>query len=163
MHLEHSVPRLCSLAVSQKGQWSSLQAWKMPARFLWVEGFWAVDLFGLSRVWLFCDPTDCSLPGSFLHGIFQARILEWAATPSSRGSSRPRDRTCMSCIGRWILYHWATWELRTWLTQKSFVSSCRKRLGLHVTFWTWSYILPKRVCTLIVTQIIASFISEWIA
>ena len=51
-------------------------------------------------------------PGSSVHGILQARILEWVAMPSSRGSSWPRDRTCVSCIGRQILYLWATWETR---------------------------------------------------
>ena len=40
---------------------------------------------------ILCDPMDCSLPGSFVHGILQARILEWIAVPFSRGSSRPRD------------------------------------------------------------------------
>ena len=40
-----------------------------------------------------CDPMDCSLPGTSVHGILQARILEWAAMPSSRGSSRRRDQT----------------------------------------------------------------------
>ena len=61
----------------------------------------------LSRVWL-CKPMDYSLPGSSVHGIFQARILEWVAMPSSRGSSWPRNQThvsCVSCIGRWVLYH----------------------------------------------------------
>ena len=43
------------------------------------------------------DPMDCSLPGSSVHGIFQARVLEWVAMPSSRGSSRPRDQTHVSC------------------------------------------------------------------
>ena len=57
-----------------------------------------------------CDPTDCSLTGSPVHGILQARILEWAADSYSRRSFWPRDRTCVSCIGRQILYHWATWE-----------------------------------------------------
>ena len=38
-----------------------------------------------------CDPLDCSLPGSSIHRIVQARILEWVAMPSSRGSSQPRD------------------------------------------------------------------------
>ena len=38
-----------------------------------------------------CDPMDCSLPGSFLHGILQARVLEWVAISFSRGSSQPRD------------------------------------------------------------------------
>ena len=37
------------------------------------------------------DPMECSLPGSSIHGIFQARILEWAAISFSRGSSQPRD------------------------------------------------------------------------
>ena len=38
-----------------------------------------------------CDPIDCSLSGSSVHGILQARILEWVAKPFSRGSSRPKD------------------------------------------------------------------------
>ena len=41
--------------------------------------------------------------------IFQARILEWVAISFSRGSSWPRNQTCSPCIGRRILYHWATW------------------------------------------------------
>ena len=45
-----------------------------------------------------CDPMDCSPPGSWIHGILQARILEWVAIPFSRGSSRPRDQTRVSCI-----------------------------------------------------------------
>ena len=40
-----------------------------------------------------CDPKDCSPPGFSVHGISQARILEWVAVPSSMGSSRPRDQT----------------------------------------------------------------------
>ena len=60
-----------------------------------------------------CDPTDCSPSGSPIHGIFQARILEWVAISYSRGSSCPRDWTQVSCIsgfGRWILYHCTIWE-----------------------------------------------------
>ena len=45
-----------------------------------------------------CDPTDCSLLGSSLHGILQARILEWVAISFSRGSSRPRNQTWVSRI-----------------------------------------------------------------
>ena len=51
-----------------------------------------------------CDPMDCSPPGSSVHGILQASILERVAMPSSKRSSRPRDQTHVSCIGRWILY-----------------------------------------------------------
>ena len=54
-----------------------------------------------------CNPTDCSLPGSSVHGIFQARILEWLAKSSSRGSSRPRDRTHVSSH----LLHWQAGSL----------------------------------------------------
>ena len=53
----------------------------------------------------FWNLMDSSLPGSPVHGISQARILEWVAISSSRGSSRPRDQTCISSTGRQILYH----------------------------------------------------------
>ena len=53
-----------------------------------------------------CNPMDCSLPGSTVHGILQARILKWVAMPSSRGSFQPRDQThifCEFCIaGRYL-------------------------------------------------------------
>ena len=45
-----------------------------------------------------CDPMDCSPPSSSVRGILQARLLEWVAISSSRGSSWPRDWTCVSCI-----------------------------------------------------------------
>ena len=64
----------------------------------------------LSLVWLFYDPMDCSPPVSAVHEIFQSRILGWVAISFSRGSSRLMDWTHISCIGRWILYHWATRE-----------------------------------------------------
>ena len=67
----------------------------------------------LSRVRLFWDPMDCGPPGSSVHGILRARILEWVAMPSSRASSRHRDPTRASCFGRWALYHWATREALT--------------------------------------------------
>ena len=53
---------------------------------------------------------DCSPPGSSVHGILQARILDCVAISFSRESSQPRDQTCVPCIGRWILYHLATRE-----------------------------------------------------
>ena len=56
-----------------------------------------------------CNPVHHSPPGSSVHGIFQARILEWVALPSSRGSSWLRDQAHISygsCIGRHILYHY---------------------------------------------------------
>ena len=52
----------------------------------------------LSHVQFFCNPMDCSPSGSSLHGISQARILEWVAISSPRGTSQPRDWTHVSCI-----------------------------------------------------------------
>ena len=56
-----------------------------------------------------CDPMDRSPPGFSVHGVLLARILEWVAVPSSKGSSRPRDRTRVSyvfCTRRRALYRW---------------------------------------------------------
>ena len=59
----------------------------------------------------FGTPMDCNPPGSSVHRIFQARILEWVAVFFSRESSRTRDQTHVYCIGRQILYHWATGKM----------------------------------------------------
>ena len=68
-----------------------------------------------------CDPMDCSLPDFSVHGIPQARILEWVAVSSSRGSfPQPRDQThisCVSCIAGGFFTHWATWEVYFILTR----------------------------------------------
>ena len=57
-----------------------------------------------------CDPMDCSPLGYSVHGIIQARILEWVAIPFSRRSSQPRDRTQVSCIAGRFFTVWATRE-----------------------------------------------------
>ena len=57
-----------------------------------------------------CDPLECSLPGSSVHGILQARILEWIAMLFSRGSSWPRDWTQISCTAGRFFTVWATRE-----------------------------------------------------
>ena len=57
-----------------------------------------------------CDPMDCSPPAVSVYGILQARVLEWVAVPSSRGSSPSSDRTCISCgpwiTGRFFIVEW---------------------------------------------------------
>ena len=57
-----------------------------------------------------CDPIDCSPPGSSVHGILQARILEWVASPFSRGSFRPRYQNQVSHIADRVFAIWATRE-----------------------------------------------------
>ena len=86
----------------------------------------SVDIYGTRRCWglrcmhtqlclTLCVPRHYSPPGSSGHGIFQARMLKWVAITFSRGSFQPRDQTHASCIGRQILYHWATRETQTCL------------------------------------------------
>ena len=58
------------------------------------------------------NPMDCSPPGSPVHGILQARILEWVAISFSRGSYRPRDQTQVSCTAGGFFIVWATREAK---------------------------------------------------
>ena len=58
----------------------------------------------VSQLWpTLCNPMDCSLPYSSVHGIFQARILQWVTNSFPRGSSQPRDQTQVSCIAGRLL------------------------------------------------------------
>ena len=83
---------------------------------------------------------DCSPPGSSVRGISQARILEWVAIFFSRRPFWPRDWTLISCIGRWILYHWATWEAHKRITQTAI-------LLFSIYFsWGWSWFLSPVKC-----------------
>ena len=87
----------------------------------------------LSCVQLFSNPMDCSPPGFSVHGISQARILEWVAISFSMESSQPRDWTRVSYTGRLILYHWATRE--DWERRVSSVQSL-STVQLFATLWT---------------------------
>ena len=69
----------------------------------------ALCVCSVTQSCLFCNPMDCRPPGSSVHGIFQARILEWVALSSCKTSSPPRDWTHI-CSGRQVLYCWASWE-----------------------------------------------------
>ena len=60
-------------------------------KYTWHKGRVCVCVLAAQLCPALCDPMDCSLPASSVHGILQARILEWVAMPSSRGSSPPRD------------------------------------------------------------------------
>ena len=82
-----------------------------------------------------CDPMDCSLQGSSVHGIFQAILLEWIAISFSRGSSQPRDRTWVFCI--------VDRRFTVWATRKVLTTSARSLLPNNVTSWGsgWMYLL----------------------
>ena len=81
---------------------------------------------------------DCSLPGSSVHGISHVRIQECVAISFSRGSSQPRDRnhiSCISHIGRWILYHWATREALPYVSVQFSSVQSLSRVRLFGTPW----------------------------
>ena len=90
---EHSGERLLNLFIEAL----KLLSWNNAEYFSWK---YIVNVKGLKvkSCPTLCDPVDCSLPGSPLHGIFQAIVLEWIAISFSRGSSQPRDWTQVSCI-----------------------------------------------------------------
>ena len=94
-------------------------------------------LFFSHCIWLFCDPMDCNPPGSSVHGISQARILEWVDISFSNGSSWPRNQLHI-CLKnehdtRQIFHHWATWE--TWdLRARMFPTTKKNSHALKASF-----------------------------
>ena len=90
-----------------------------PAMEAWSLNHGKVEVLATQSCPTLCDPMDCSPPGSSVSGILQARILEWAAISFSRGSSRPRDWTWVSCIAGILSTAWATREdLNRWATRE---------------------------------------------
>ena len=96
-----SFPEVWSYSLAQWWGWvpTQLSAWLGPEGHIqgWCRVPSAIRIESLSCVWL-CDLMDCSPPGSSVHGILQARILECVAILFSRGSSWLRDWTWLSCI-----------------------------------------------------------------
>ena len=92
------------------------------------------------------DPKDCSPPGSSVHGILHARIPEWVAMPSSRGSSQPRDQTQVSCIVGGFFISWATMEAQgqLYFNIKQYHNSTFKRIGKRIKQTYFSSIGDKR-------------------
>ena len=83
--------------------------WKTP-RHRWKKLKMKVKVLVTQSCPTLCDPMHCNPPGSYVHGILQARILEWVAIPFSRGSSHMRDQTQVSCIAHGFF---TTWTMRT--------------------------------------------------
>ena len=105
---------------------------------------------------------DWYLPGSSVYGVFQARILGWVAISYSRGSSQPRDWTCISYIGRQILHYWAIREA-PWVSLLSSIKPefCNKELMLWATVSSRScFFCLYRTSPSVATKSIFSLISE---
>ena len=90
----------------------------------------------------FCNPIDCSTPGSSVQEMFQTSVLEWVAIPCSRGCSWSKDWTlvsCVSCIDRWILCHCVTWEAQGMDDQILFNNKIFSLVDSWYLFLVWGY------------------------
>ena len=106
MHLS----RCDCVSVKQWAEWMEQRDWHQTP-WVWILALPLESEREVAQSCLtLCDPMDCSLSGSSVHGIFQARLLEWIAISFSRGSSRPRNRTPVSRIAGRCLTVWATRE-----------------------------------------------------
>ena len=93
--------------VEAHGDFSSCGAWALGSKS-------EIKVLDLQWYLILCNPMDCSPSGSSVHGIFQARILEWVAISFSRRSSWLRDRTRLSHIAARFVTVWATREAQAW-------------------------------------------------
>ena len=93
----------------------------LPHSLLICPFLWAIVVWVTQSCPTLCDPMDCRLPGSSVHGILQVRILEWVAIPFSRGSSQPKNRTQVSCMTSRFFTIWATREALcvSWVISKA--------------------------------------------
>ena len=113
----------------------------------WMSVKWKVKVLVTQSCLIFCDPTNCSPPGSSVHGILQARILEWVAICFSRGSSQSRDQTQVSCIAGRLFTIWATME-PTWISSRYLTLSMTKSKALLLpdVFIPW-FSVPQQMAT----------------
>ena len=95
-----------------------------------------------------CDPMDCSLPGSSIPGILQARILKWIAMPSSSGSSQPRDRTQVFYIAGRFFTIWATREAH--FSTRCLCILVIIKVSVQQFQYLWAWIFISLFCILII-------------
>ena len=108
-------------------------------------------------------PTLCDAMGYAVHGILQARILEWVAFPFSRGSSQPRDRTQVSCIAGGFFTSWTTRETQGKKTYCFFLNKfifqckhCPFLISLTIYFWLcWVFVAAGWFSLAVVCRLLA--------
>ena len=145
VHLWGREVSLMAVCLCFSSKLTSREAWVFLPAPAWstLEGcldLWLCDAVNsvvvksLSRVRL-CDPTGCSPPGSSVHGILQARTLEWVAVSSSRGPSGTKDRTCVFCTAGGFFTNWTTVRISS--------MALFSREGANVS-WMWCEIFITR-------------------
>ena len=142
----------CSVVKLYPTLWETTEAtYHMCLLNIYIYSCWFTNLRPT-----FCYPIVCSPSSSSVHGISQARILEWVAIIFSRGSSQSRDQTHIFCIGRWVLFHWATMEvhIHVWKNGKVLVAQSSPTLWNSV-----DYSLPGSS----VPGVLHARVLEWVA
>ena len=122
------------MSLSIRNQFLVVRLCTNPGSFSFLANF-AVNVYSLSHIRFFCNPIDCSPPSSSVHGSLQAKILEWVAISSCRGSSRPRDWTCVSYTAGGFLTtepHGKPWFCPqiTFLSQASFTQISNRKISM---------------------------------
>ena len=112
------------------------------------------------------DPVDCSLPGSSVHGVLQARVLEWFAISFSRRSSQPRDRTQVSRIAGRCFTIWATreaqWAIRIfWKLSPCQLNSLQISSPSHRLSFLW-FLCYAKACKLIRFHLFVYYLFIWL-
>ena len=108
--------------ISRKGKEAKRRGQTQQRKSPWCISNNRCEVGASASVGSDCDSVDCNKPGSSVHGILQARILEWATFPFSRGSSWPRDPTWVSSIAGRFFTVWATREAQYEVTLKTNLS-----------------------------------------
>ena len=112
-------------------------SWKGPIFYQYKDIYYSKLCHLVAKLCLtLCNPMDCSLPGSSVLGILQAKLLEWVAIPVSKGCSQPRNQTWIfrvSCTGKRIFYHWSTRDSVPFLCLVQCTLSANNCLSPHVT------------------------------
>ena len=137
-----------------------MSEWKLPGK-----GTMRVLCLVAQSCATLCDPMDCSPPGFSVRGILQARILEWVAIPSSRGSSQTGDRMQVSHVAGGFFTSWATREAQEywWVACPFSRGSSQPRNWTRVSciaggfFTNWAI---RRACCFPLVKIVCSYLSR---
>ena len=126
---------LINIRASFKTQARPQVSWSKAVLFHYTWNFQTLSFWGLylhaQSCLTLCDPMDSSPPGSSVHGILQARILEWAAIPFLRGSSQPRNQTRVSFIEGRFFTIWTTREDKQLYILRQFFFICLWECWIH--------------------------------
>ena len=119
------------------------EPWSLALSSAGATGWWhhTVCVLVTQACQTLCDPMDCTQPGSSVHGLLQARILEWVAISFSRGSSQPRDGTGVSCIAGRSFYVFVTLGVEWYPSPLTWLQILRRIIGITFSLLLFIWII----------------------